>query len=54
MFKPMMFGAMLGAIAMGLFVVWANEVNVGLQLKSLNCYPTSHLGTESYLCYVEG
>jgi hypothetical protein len=54
MFKPMMFGAMLGAIAMGLLVVWANEVNVGLQLKSLNCYPTSHLGTESYLCYVEG
>jgi len=46
-------GALFGACAMGLFVVWANEVNVGLQLKSLNCFESSSTGVDSYVCYVE-
>ena len=47
----MVIGALLGAIGMGLFVVWANDVNVGLQLKKLDCHPTSSLGSDLYLCY---
>lgn len=50
--KYLLMGALLGALGMGLLVVWANEVNVGLQLKSLQCHPTSSLGTDLYLCYV--
>ena len=52
--KSMMFGVVVGAISMGLLVVWANETNVGLQLKALNCTPTTSLGVDSYLCFVEG
>ena len=52
MIKAMCVGALLGACAMGLFVVWANEVNVGLQLKSLNCFESSSTGVDSYICYV--
>jgi hypothetical protein len=54
MIKPVMSGVLFGAIGMGLLVVWANEVNVGLQLRALDCYPSSSLGANGYVCYVEG
>jgi hypothetical protein len=52
MIKAMCAGVLFGAIGMGLLVVWANEVNVGLQLKSLDCHASSSTGVNSYVCYV--
>jgi hypothetical protein len=54
MIKPMCVGALLGAIVMGLVVVWANETNIGLQLKALDCVPSTGLGGDVYLCFVGG
>ncbi len=52
--KAMFAGVLVGAIGTALLVVWANETNIGLQLKSLDCVRSSSLGVNGYVCYVEG
>lgn len=54
MIKVMCAGVLAGAIGTALLVVWANETNIGLQLKSLDCVKSSSLGVNGYVCYVEG
>lgn len=54
MIKVMCAGMLAGAVGMGLLVVWANETNIGLQLKALDCVKSSSLGMHGYVCYVEG
>jgi hypothetical protein len=55
MFRDLIFGAAVGVV-IGVVVgcalfIWANETNTGLILRSLDCYPSSSLGADGYVCY---